>query len=180
MNHDNDDLRLPPLPIIEDTGAGRARLLAALSPQHGPWDDYLTPLRELTELSIPSLRRLLASLLTPDAWSPIPFPGVELCHVDESPRGEEAIIGFVRIEPGAVFPEHAHAGIEYAFVIQGVLLDTATPGVLHGPGTLRVMPPDTEHQISASPDHEPLIYLTVSERGIRFGELFIGPDSPLF
>lgn len=175
-----EDLTLPPLPEIKDTSRGRDRLLSALAPQRGPWDEHLTPLRELTELEIPKLRAVLKSMLTPEVWNPIPFPGIELCHVDESPRGEDAIVGFVRIQPGMVFPEHDHVGIEYAFVIQGAMLDTATPGVAHGPGTLRVMHPDTEHEISASPDHEPLIYLTVSERGIRFGELFIGPDSPLF
>lgn len=174
-----DDIILPPTPEITDVARGRDRLLSKLQPQNGPWDQFLTPLRELTELEIPKLRALLKSMLTPDVWNPIPFPGVELCHVDESPRDADAIIGFVRIEPGAVFPEHAHVGVEHALVIQGAMLDTATPGVVHGPGTLRVMTPDTEHEISASPDHEPLIYLTVSEGGVRFGDLLIPPDSPL-
>ena len=55
-------------------------------------------------------------------WQPTPFPGVEIKILM---RNEETGMhtSLTRLAPGAVLPDHTHAGIEQSYVLEGTLRD---------------------------------------------------------
>ena len=75
--------------------------------------------------------RMLANVRNPkpllvrandQAWMPTPVDGVTMrpLYVDPIKRRQTII---VRLEPGASYPIHAHAGPEDCYVLEGVLMD---------------------------------------------------------
>lgn len=101
-------------------------------PPRGPLDGLLTQLQgggrfvhfvpalsELFDIPENQVRALLDPLLDPSAWQPGPADGVELIPVEVGPRLQGAMAGFVRIQPGAVFPRHRHEGEELNLLLQG-------------------------------------------------------------
>jgi len=106
------------------------------------------------------------------SWTDTAMEGLHLFHVDGGPAVEGAIFGFVRLEPGMLFPEHTHLGEERIFVIQGGLLDEN--GVVHGPGSLVERVAGSTHEVSAAPG-VPLIYLNIVHEGLELFGMRFGP-----
>ena len=150
------------------------RLKTSISPDTEDLSGFSATIAELLETTIEHARALLEQLSDPDLWFPGPGPGTHLVHVDDVPLSATAIVGFIKIEPGSSFPHHSHAGQEQTFVLRGTLRDGDR---LIERGQHDQHEADSDHLIAAHGDRE-VIYLTIADRGIRFGEHFIGPGDP--
>ncbi|SEL31385.1 anti-ECFsigma factor, ChrR [Stigmatella aurantiaca] len=64
-------------------------------------------------------QRLLMSLDTPEAWVPGPTRGIRLLPVETGPAKAGMLAAFVRMQPGARFPQHTHLGREWNFLLEG-------------------------------------------------------------
>ena len=93
------------------SNATRDRFIGALetSERYGP---LLAKLSSLIDLPTARVRQLVASLVVPASWEAGPALGVQLIHFDAGPLAHAADAGFVRVRPGATFPEHKHLGRE--------------------------------------------------------------------
>jgi putative transcriptional regulator len=151
----------------------RARLLDSARTTHR-FEDVLAQIALDADLSDDTTAALLLAIDEPARWSPGPMPGLSLLHFDGGPKTAGAITGFVRIEPGARFPEHDHGGEEIGVILQGQLRDTAT-GRLHGRGDRLVHHPGTEHALEAV-SRIPVIYLAIAHVGVVLGGQLIGPE----
>jgi putative transcriptional regulator len=101
-----------------------------------------------------------------DGWeSPPVLPGVRLFHLTGGPRVAAADCGLVRIEPGARFPRHRHAGDEWSFVLAGEAEEEET-GARWIPGDLVHRTSGTAHAYRVvSP--EPLVFAVVLYGGLQ-------------
>ena len=151
----------------------RARLLASAQTTHR-FEDVLAQIAQDADLSDDATAALLLAIDEPTRWSPGPMPGLSLLHFDGGPKTAGAITGFVRIDPGARFPEHDHGGEEIGVILQGQLRDTAT-GLAHGRGDRVVHHPGTEHALEAI-SRIPVIYLAIAHVGVVLGGQLIGPE----
>ena len=73
-------------------------------------------------------------------WQSTPFPGVHARHLFTDPSGN--VTQLVRLEAGAKYPAHRHAGHEHCYVLEGDLVfhDHALYA-----GDYEVNRPDTDH-----------------------------------
>lgn len=110
-------------------------------------------------------------------WAETAMGELQLFHIEGGPAVEDAIFGFVKLGPGASFPEHTHLGVERIFVIQGKLIDE--DGGVHGPGVLVERDEGTTHEIRAA-EGVPLVYLNIVHTGLDIFGMQFGPDSPEF
>lgn len=99
-------------------------------------------------------------------WEPYSADGrmnVEIFNLynarDENNKGPAAAL--LRYKPGAKVTRHVHDGYELIFVLQGELINDM--GV-HGPGTLEVCPPGSEHALSSDTG---CVFLVVWEQPVR-------------
>lgn len=152
----------------------RARLVEALQHTHR-WDDLETQIATLIDLDVDATRALLLAIDAGGPWEPGPVEHVELLHFEGGPAVADAITGFVRIAPGAAFPEHEHLGDEAVLVLQGGFRDSS--GSEHGRGELVRMPRGSSHAFVAS-GSIPLVYLVVLPGGVKIGDVLITPDDP--
>jgi putative transcriptional regulator len=106
------------VPGVEPTRGPLDGVLAQLQ-GGGRFTHFIPTLSEFFDIPEAQVRGLLDSLLDPAAWQPGPAEGVELIPVEVGPRLQGAMAGFVRIQPGAVFPRHQHHGEELNFLLQG-------------------------------------------------------------
>ena len=100
---------------------------------------------------------------------------MRLYHLKDKPAVADAVVGFVKLAPGAVFPEHTHQGDEAALVLQGSCIESG--GRVARRGDLVTMAQGSTHELTALPGPD-FIYVAVAHRGFEmFGEL-IGPGDP--
>lgn len=151
----------------------RQRLLGAATPlrRFERWADQIAA---IADVAAQTARQWLSKIDDPSVWSETALGDLNLFHIDGGPAVENAIVGFVRLQPGTSFPLHTHLGKESMFIIQGELRDEH--GDVHRPGTLVERDPDSEHEVSAEPGH-PLIYLSVIQEGVEIFGMKFGPDS---
>ena len=99
-------------------------------------------------------------------WVTVPvLPGVRLLHFAGGPRVAAADCGLVRLEPGARFPRHRHAGDEWSFVLAGEAEEEGT-GARWIPGDLLHRTSGTAHAYRVvSP--EPLVFAVVLHGGLH-------------
>ncbi len=150
------------------------RISASIQPTSSGVMGFASTLAQLLTITTEHASNLLKLLQDPDEWLPGPGPGTHLVHIDGVPLSSQAIVGFVKIEPGHHFPEHTHEGEEHTFVLSGTLKDG--DNLIHR-GQHDILSKGSEHLIGAHGD-EDVIYLTIAHCGIRFGEFFIGPGDP--
>lgn len=129
------------------------------------FDDFVQTVADLIGDVAARAKTLLDSLDDPASWVPGPAPGTALVHFEGGPRLEAALVGFVSVEPGTLFPEHTHLGEEIVMVLQGAFRDS--DGTVVGPGDVRRMSDGTRHDFVAL-EGPTLIYLVVLERGVEF------------
>jgi putative transcriptional regulator len=150
----------------------RAALLASIA---GPWwAPFVRRASALLDLDVDAMKALFQSIDDGERWMPGAVDGLSLFHIDGGPAVEGAITGFVRLAPGATFPEHTHQGFEDALILQGSFIHD---GVELKAGMEAPMSPSSSHVVVAGP--EGCVYLGVSRDGIDFGDGDIaGPDDP--
>jgi len=135
----------------------------------------LDAVTDLLDLPREIVADLLAGIDKPESWEPGPFEGLALYHLPRAPRHANAIVGFVRLAAGAVFPEHEHLGQETVLVVQGGIDDSE--GSQFRVGDISRLPAGTAHHFRAAP-HVDLVYLAIVDRGISIGGHLFGPDDP--
>ncbi|MBA2664265.1 MAG: cupin domain-containing protein [Bradymonadaceae bacterium] len=150
----------------------RKRILDDLATSNR-FEDLAAQVAQLIDRSLEFAVDLVGRIDLPSSWEEAPFPGVELFHIDGGPAVEDAIVGFIRIEPAGMFPEHRHHGKEYLLVLQGGFQDDS--GNVYRRGDLCVSDSDTIHDLTALSNGPPLIYLVVLHNGLDIVGMFIGP-----
>ena len=150
------------------------RLMASVDPANR-FDAFADSVAQLMDVAIEKARTLLAAIDEPGSWEPGPFPGLHLYHLEGGPRTADAIVGFIRIDAGSLFPPHTHLGEESVLVLQGGYQDE--DGTLVRAGEIAVAEPGTTHLFTALKD-EDLIYLVVVFEGIQIGDQIMRPGDP--
>ena len=143
---------------------GRARLLAALETTHR-FDDLEAQVAALLDIEVPRARSMLLDVDRTSVWEDGPNDQCALFHVEGGEQVRDAVTGFVRVEPGATFPEHQHLGDETVLVLQGAFRDH--DGTLVGAGEVARMPAGSSHAFEVEGDL-PLLYLAIIQRGVVF------------
>jgi putative transcriptional regulator len=180
MTHPDDDfsdvdaeLLLAAVEPVAPTGGVRAALLRALA---GPWfEPFVRRVAALCDVSIDAARGLLVAVDDAGRWMTGPGPGTEAFHIEAGPSLDGAIVGFIRLAPGALFPDHTHIGAEDVLVLQGSFV---VDGRVVAAGEEAPMAAGTHHLLHAGP--EGCLYLGVVRDGLDFGNGPIDPNDPRF
>ena len=98
---------------------------------------------------------------------------VQAFHIDAGAGLDDAIVGFIRLAPGAVFPEHTHVGGEDVLVLQGGFI---VNGAEVKAGCEAPMAAGTQHEVRAGA--EGCLYLGIVRGGMDFGAGPVGPEDP--
>lgn len=153
----------------------RERLLASSARAHR-FDDLEARVAQLLDVSRETAAQFLLSIDGPaEGWSPGPRPAVALLHVDGGPAVRDAVTGFVRVDVGGEFPEHAHVGDEVVLVLQGAFEDS--DGRRYGAGDEAVMPAGSTHHFrSIGPAR--LVGLAIVHGGVVVDGHTLGPRDP--
>lgn len=108
---------------------------------------FLSEVARLFDLSEEAASALLERTKDASAWEDGPAPGVKLIPVVAGPRVPEALTALVKLDPGATFPQHPHAGPEEVLVLEGGYRDSS--GLEVWRGETQKMEPRTEHSFVA-------------------------------
>ena len=152
------------------------KVLGTLSQRR--FERFADDVADLLDIDAEQAQKLLDGVDQDENWSAGPVEGMTLYHVEGGPKVDRAITGFTRIEAGGGFPEHKHLGKESILILQGYFKDTVT-GVVHGPGEVVHMEPDTSHGFELLEGGTRLTYLVVVQEGVELGGMPIMYDSPL-
>ncbi len=152
----------------------RAALLGAARLE-GRFARFAEMTARLLDVDEERARATLERIDDPSAWYTSALDFMDLVDLTGGPKVAQAITGFARIQPGAVFPEHEHHGEENIFVIQGSMEDSE--GRVFRAGELATMPEGSSHHFSvrAGPD---LVYLLVVQNGISIAGQRYNYDDP--
>lgn len=153
--------------------AVKSRLLASVG--GGKFETFAARLALLYDVTVEKARELLGLIERPASWEPEPG-GISLLHFSAGPSYAAADCGFVRLEPGAVFPPHKHLGDEESVVLQGHLRDMAS-GRLLGPGDELILAEGTQHHLVCE-GSEPCIFAARAMNGIEVGGVPARPSKP--
>jgi putative transcriptional regulator len=159
---------------VTPSGDLRADILGDARPE-ARFLDLSEQVATLMDVSTDRAISRLAGIDDEQSWEQGPFAGIDLYHLDGGPAVSDAIVGFVRIEPGAAFPEHEHLGTETVLVLQGAYRDS--DGVVYRRGDQNIKAAGSSHDFEAL-EGPPLIYLVVAFEGVAIGEMILGPDDP--
>jgi len=111
-------------------------------------------LRRFVDLGAEAVEDLLRKLDdAATAWTE-GLPGIRYFHFAAGPATAGAEAGFVRLEPGATFPNHRHLGPERTFVVEGIMHDR---GRVYGPGSIIESATGTAHDYTAGPGRDLII-----------------------
>jgi len=173
-----DDAELEALliatPVITPPVALKARVFASID-EVSRFDALAQRLADLADLAVDKARELLRDIDDAARWMAGAADGVTVFHIEAGPKLEGAIVGFLRIEPGARFPDHTHIGEERAFVLQGAF--ESHDGVIRRAGELDVRAAGTAHGFRCHGD-KPCIFFVSVQEGIQIDEAMLGPDDP--
>jgi quercetin dioxygenase-like cupin family protein len=159
-------------PAIDPPADGRGRLLSSLSRGGRLWR-FAEQVADLLDLPIERARELLDDVDRSEVWEPA-LPGITRYWVEGGPRVRGAVRGFIRVDAGLTFPEHAHLGPESVLILQGSYRDTVDGQIYH-PGDVSVMTEGSEHAVEVPGDGIDLLKLVVAYNGVRIGDTVFGP-----
>jgi putative transcriptional regulator len=108
---------------------------------------FVSEVARLFDLTEEDAGELLSRASRGEGWEDGPGPGVKIYPVVAGPRVPEALTALVKLEPGATFPHHPHAGPEEVLVLEGGYRDSS--GLEVWRGETQKMPPRTEHSFVA-------------------------------
>jgi hypothetical protein len=140
----------------------KTRLMASVG--GGAFEKFAARMASLFDVTVDKAREFLGLIDRPASWHP-EAGGISLVHFDGGPAYAAADCGFVRLEPGAVFPPHKHLGEEASVVLQGQVRDAAS-GRLLGPGDELVQAFGSEHHLTCE-SSEPCIFAARAMNGIE-------------
>lgn len=158
----------------EGSASLRERLIATVQTTHR-WDDLEAKVASLIDLDVDAVRALLIAIDERGRWEAGIADHIELLHFRGGEAVADAITGFVRIAPGAEFPDHEHVGDESVLVLQGAFRDSS--GTLHERGELVQRPAGSSHSLAAV-GAIPLVYLAIVQRGVKIAGELLTPDDP--
>lgn len=151
----------------------RQRLLDAVS-HEGRFYRFAEPVSELLDLDQAVARELLDRLHDTSVWTSDVPPPARAFWVPGGPRVRGFVRGFVRLPPGAKFPEHEHLGEERGFVLQGAFIEPES-GERFRAGDWFSMPAGSRHQPFVPAGGLDLLFLVTVRRGYRVGEHLLLP-----
>jgi ChrR Cupin-like domain len=151
----------------------KARLLASVG--NSRFEAFSARLAKLYDVTVDRAREFLGLIERPASWHE-EAGGISLVHFHGGPAYAAADCGFIRLEPGAVFPPHKHAGEEASLVIQGQFRDAAT-GRLLGPGDELIQTEGSEHHLICE-GTEPCIFAARAMNGIEVAGAPARPSKP--
>jgi anti-sigma factor ChrR (cupin superfamily) len=129
----------------------------------------------LIDVSVEKARELVGRIDDAKSWVATQAEGVFSYDLPTGPAVADAVVGFVKLRPGAVFPDHEHMGEDAMLVVQGSCIDSN--GTVMRRGDLMRMSQGTHHDFKAQPGPD-FIYLGVAKNGFKmFGE-HIKPGDP--
>ena len=160
--------RTVPAPEIRD------RLLKSVAVTNR-FESYAAAVAEIIDVGIDKAHDLLARIDDATSWMATQVEGVFSYDLPVGPAVANAVVGFVRIHPGHLFPDHEHMGDETMLVLQGSCADSG--GSIVRRGDLVRMSRGSHHAFTALPGPD-FIYLGVAQGGfLMFGE-HIKPGDP--
>ncbi len=128
----------------------RERILASRK-RDGRFGVFADRLARMFDVPMAEAEALAKRLESPDAWAPFLVEGVEMIPVVAGPKCAGAIATLVRIQPGATFPEHAHAGDETMLVLDGGFREATGAGEEVWRGDELFRGDGTDHTLVALP-----------------------------
>jgi len=162
------------LPRATPSPSVRERVLKSVSTTNR-FEMFAAQVAELIDVSIDKARELVGRIDDAKSWVATQVAGVLSYDLPVGPAAVDAVVGFVKLRPGVVFPDHEHMGDEAMLVVQGSCIDSN--GTVMRRGDLIRMPPGTHHDFKAQPGPD-FIYLGVAKNGfMMFGE-HIKPGDP--
>ncbi|MFO0739813.1 MAG: cupin domain-containing protein [Labilithrix sp.] len=102
----------------EPSASLRERLLASRA-RPGKYGVFVDRIARLFAIPTEKAEHLLAKIESPDAWKPFLVEGTELLPVKAGEGLGDVIATFVKVQPGARFPDHVHRGRETMVVLDG-------------------------------------------------------------
>ena len=162
------------LPRVTPSPHVRERVMKSVSTTNR-FEMFAARVAELIDVSVDKARELVGRIDDATAWMATHVPGVFSYDLPVGPAAVDAVVGFVRVRPGQVFPDHEHMGDEAMLVVQGSCIDSY--GTVMRRGDLIRMPPGTHHDFKALPGPD-FIYLGVAKNGFVMGGEHIKPGDP--
>jgi anti-sigma factor ChrR (cupin superfamily) len=162
------------LPRASPSPEVRKRVLESVSVTNR-FEMFAAQVAELIDVGIDKARELVGRIDDAKSWMTTYVPGVFSYDLPVGPAAADAVVGFVKISAGYVFPDHEHLGDEAMLVVQGSCVDDS--GTVIKRGDLIRMPPGTHHQFKARPGPD-FIYLGVAHKGFMMGGQHIKPGDP--
>jgi quercetin dioxygenase-like cupin family protein len=153
----------------------RSRLLMTVA-ETPRFERFTDAVARILEVATDTAAAMIAGIDRVTSWEPSPWSGIQLYHLEGGPVAANAIVGFVRIAPGEVFPMHKHLGEEIVFILQGRCVDNL--GSEHAAGELVRMPPNTEHELFVPHESPEFIYLALVQEGIEAGGMTLRAGDP--
>lgn len=151
--------------------AVKQRLMASIGA--GRFEAFAERLARMFDVTLDRARELLGLLERPASWVPQVVPGIFFVDFEGGPATAAADCGFVRMSPGAIFPQHSHLGEEMTTILAGRIHDVTNDRVI-GPGEDYVRPEGSTHQLVCIGD-EDCIYASRAMNGIAIGGIRIHP-----
>ena len=152
----------------------RERVLKSVSLTNR-FEMFAAQVAELIDVGVDKARELVGLIDDAKSWMATHVPGVFSYDLPVGPRAADAVVGFVKISPGHVFPDHEHMGDEEMFIVQGSCVDDS--GTVFKRGDLIRMVPGTHHELRARPGPD-FIYLGIAHKGFVMGGQHIKPGDP--
>ncbi|MCC7536171.1 MAG: cupin domain-containing protein [Deltaproteobacteria bacterium] len=159
---------------VAPPAALRARVLAAVAAD-GRFGRFVDRVAAILDVTMDRARDLLRGIDDPKSWADGGADGCDLFHLEGGPGALRAVCGFVRLRPGATFPDHEHVGLETVLVVQGAFVDSL--GARVETGTQVEMVGGTKHSLTALPGPD-LIYLARIYDGVIIGGELMAPGDP--
>ena len=97
-----------------------------------------------------------------------PFPGLRMKVLYKDDEAKEATILF-ETQPGTVIPEHGHGGVEWAFVLEGMMEDAE--GICAA-GNFVMRPAGSRHIVHTPNGAKYIGFFHGSARSVATGRLF--------
>jgi quercetin dioxygenase-like cupin family protein len=162
------------LPLTAPSPEVRKRLLNSMSTTNR-FEMFAAQVAELIDVSIDRARELVGRIDDAQSWMKTHVAGVFSYDLPVGPAAADAVVGFVKLRPGVVFPDHEHMGDEAMLVVQGSCIDSY--GTIMRRGDSIRLPPGTHHEFTAQPGPD-FIYLGVAHKGFIMGGEHIKPGDP--
>jgi hypothetical protein len=151
----------------------KARLLASTGA--GPFEKFSARLASLYDVTVEKAREILGLIERPASWNQ-EAGGISLVHFNGGAAYAAADCGFIRLEPGAVFPPHKHLGEEASIVLQGQIRDMSS-GRLLGSGDELLQAEGSEHHLLCE-GTGPCIFAARAMNGIEVAGAPARPTKP--